>query len=125
MVFYSTKRRGKCCKVPPLTKNSKTKFQRQYDQSFHVNGARLWNSIPKRVKQKKSFATFKAALTKLTLQLPDNPPIPGIASENSLIQLLARRAAGPDYTEDGGSETSDGDSEEPSDEDICRMARDR
>ena len=53
--------------------------------------------------------SFKSALTKLVMQLPDKPPIPGVASENSLIHLLAyNRAAGRDV-DDGGLEASDED----------------
>ena len=122
MTFYSTRRRGKCCRVPPVIINSKQKYQSRYDDSFHVNGARLWNSLPKAVKRKKTFNSFKSALTTLLLQLPDNPPIPGTASENSLLYLLAYRAAERDAPQHGGPEPSDEDSDEPSDEDEHWMA---
>ena len=118
LVFYPTTRRGVCCKIPPLIKRSKTKYQRQFDDSFHVYGARLWNVIPNSVKEKNSVESFKIALTKLCMQLPDNPPIPGIASQNSLIDVLAYRAADSDIATDGGLEASDEDTEE----DTHRMA---
>ena len=104
MKFYNTTRRGVCCKVPPLTKHSKPKYQRQYDSSFHVYGAKLWNVIPKDIKEKKTMDSFKCALTKLLMQLPDEPPIPGVASENSLVHLLAYHS-----TTDGGPEASEED----------------
>ena len=118
LVFYTTTRRGVCCKIPPLTKRSKTKYQRQFDDSFHVYGARLWNVIPKSVKEKNSVESFKIALTKLCMQLPDNPPITGIASQNSLIDVLAYRAADSEIGTDGGLEAS----EEDTEEDTHRMA---
>ena len=121
MKFYSSRRRDKCCKVPPLINNSKLKYQTQYDDSFHVKGARLWNSLPT-VKRTKTFNSFKSALTSLLLQLPDNPPIPGTASDNSLLHLLAYRAAERDEVQYGGPEPSEEDSDEPSDEDEHWMA---
>ena len=87
--FYETSRRGTCCKVPPLIKNCKSKFQKMYDDSFTVTGAKLWNLIPKKIKLKSSLDSFKGALTKFIMQIPDHPPVPGIASQNSLLHLLA------------------------------------
>lgn len=119
--FYETSRRGVCCKVPPLVKSSKQQYQSKYDDSFHVFGAKLFNLVPKNIKKKKSLNSFKASLTRFILLPPDHPPVPGIASENSLLQLLAKQQA-PwrehcDYTTTGGrvqpsEEYSDEDSEE-------------
>ena len=41
MQFYENARRGTCCRIPPLVKNSKPKYQSKYDQSFRVIGVRL------------------------------------------------------------------------------------
>ena len=87
--FYETSRRGTCCKIPPLVKNCKPKFQKMYDESFTVTGAKMWNLLPKSVKAKSSMDSFKSALTKFIMTVPDNPPVPGIASQNSLLYLLA------------------------------------
>ena len=87
--FHETTRRGICIKIPPLVKNCKPKFQKLYDESFTVTGAKLWNLIPKGIKAKCSMDSFKAALTKFIMMVPDNPPVPGIASQNSLLHLLA------------------------------------
>ena len=115
LVSFDSGRRGICCKVPSLIKNSKPKYQRLYDDSFHVYGARLWNSLPKVIKEKKSMDSFKISLSKLIAELPDNPPIAGVASENSLIHLLANSAAGRVITEVAGLES-------PFDEDVRRMS---
>ena len=126
--FHQTTRRGVCCKVPPLVKNSKHKYQRKYDESFHVFGAKLFNLIPKQIKKKKSLDSFKASLTKFILLPPDHPPVPGIASENSLLQLLAsERAPWREQCDEilpGGRvrEPSEDYSEEDSDEDRHMMA---
>ena len=87
--FHPTHRRGICCKIPPLVKNCKLKHQTAYDESFAVSGPKLWNLIPKTIKEKPTLDSFKAALTKFIMTVPDNPPVPGIASQNSLVHLLA------------------------------------
>jgi hypothetical protein len=120
MQFQHTNRRGLCCRVPLLIKNCKAKHQSQYDDSFHVVGARLWNLLPRAIKQKDTLSSFKSALTKFIILPPDHPPVPGIASENSLLQLLASdRATWRNLLQNGGSTPSD---EDTSDEDGLRMA---
>ena len=89
MKFYQSARRGICCKLPPLVKKCKPKYQNQYDQSFHIVGGKLWNLIPKIIKRKPSLDSFKTALSKYNAQFPDHPPVPGIASDNSLLTVLA------------------------------------
>ena len=76
--------------------------------------------VPRAIKQKDTLDSFKSALTKFIMLPPDKPPVPGIASENSLLQLLASdRATWRNLVQDGGSTPSDEDS---SDEDGLRMA---
>ena len=41
--FYQNERYGMMCKVPTLAENSKSKYQKLYDHSFHVIAAILWN----------------------------------------------------------------------------------
>ena len=120
MNFYHSERRGACCKLPPLVKNSKAKYQKKYDDSFPVIGAKLWNLLPKKIKVKKSLFSFKSALSKYITQVPDHPPVPGIASDNSLLCLLASdRSSWRNSQNVGGWATSysDEDSDEDSEED--------
>ena len=134
MEFYESNRRGNICKLPPLVRNAKAKYQTKYDQSFRVLGAKLWNLLPKQVKVKKSLDSFKTAVTTFITQFPDRPPVPGITSDNSLLTLLVPGrstwctpirygglAASDDSDED--SVHADGSSDEESDEDIFQMAR--
>ena len=100
--FYETPRRGWCCKIPPLVKNCKPRLQKLYDESFTIKGAKLWNMIPKSIKEKTSLETFKGSLTKLILRLPDNPPVPGRASQNSLLYILATDNTAGNYGELAG-----------------------
>ena len=125
--FYESTRRGICCKVPPLVKNCKQQHQSKYDDSFHVFGAKLFNLVPKIIKKKKTMESFKASLTKFILLPPDHPPVPGIASENSLLTLLASQRAPwrehSAYALTGGRvHTSEDDSDEDSEGDRHTMA---
>ena len=90
--FYNHPRRGVCAKVPPLTTSAKAKFQTQYDSSFVVFAPRLWNSLPNSIRSLDTFPRFKAALTRYMLSLPDEPPVYGIPSSNSLLQRPGHHA---------------------------------
>ena len=94
--FYQTKRRGSCIIIPPVIKQSKTKYQTQFDSSFHVTGGKMWNLLPENIKCKPSLDSFKAALSKYLSMFPDYPPIPGYPSENSLTTVLTLRWRYPD-----------------------------
>ena len=84
--FNNSDRRGILATVPALTRNAKPKIQSLYDSSFAVSAPRLWNSLPKRIRQEESFGKFKALLTRHCLAYPDQPPISGAPSSNSLLQ---------------------------------------
>ena len=85
--FYQNERYGLMCKIPTLVKNSKSKYQKLYDESFHVTAAKLWNKIPREIKEKKTLNSFKDALSKFLMSFPDCPPIHGISSSNSLLDI--------------------------------------
>ena len=85
--FIDSARRGPCCKIPPLSKTSTAKSQSIFDKSFRINSAKLWNKIPKEIRVKPSFGSFKSALTKYLLRLQDHPPVPEISSYNSILDL--------------------------------------
>ena len=92
--------------MPPLVKGSKLRIQCLYDHSFKVVGAKIWNLLPKSIRQRNTLSSFKAALTKFLLLLKDNPPVPGISRSNSLIDVL--QAGGPAWDtvedDDGGQD---------------------
>ena len=125
MHFYTNARRGICCNLPPLVRNSKQKYQRQYDSSFPIIGGKLWNLLPKDIKLKPSLDSFKNSLTKLLLQVQDHPPVPGIASENSLLSLLVsdRSTWGIPTNVGGRADSEEADSEDDDSEDGPVMAR--
>ena len=90
--FTFSDRRGILALVPTLSRNCKQKIQSIYDSSFAVFAPRLWNSLPKRVRDEESFGKFKAALTRHCLAFPDQPPITGASSSNSLLHWTGHLA---------------------------------
>ena len=84
--FSTSDRRGILALVPTLSRTAKPKIQSKYDASFSVFAPRLWNSLPKTIRDEESFGKFKAALTRHCLAFPDQPPISGAPSSNSLLQ---------------------------------------
>ena len=87
IIFTKTKRRETTAIVPPIARGSSCRAQSLYDCSFSVMGPRLWNKLPNDVRRKNSFDSFKAALTKMMLSLPDRPPVQGYPSRNSLLDF--------------------------------------
>ena len=75
-----------------------------YDDSFKINGAKLWNAVPKVIRRKTGLDSFKSALTKYLLLLQDNPPIPGLASANSLLDVQPGTSSRGVVEDDGGRE---------------------
>ena len=95
--FNTSDRRGTLALVPTLSRTCKPKIQSLYDSSFAVFAPRLWNSLPKRIRDEETFEKFKAALTQHCLAYPDQPPITGASSSNSLLHwtgFLARQEMG-------------------------------
>ena len=85
--FTFSDRRGFRAKVPSIHKEAKRKFSTQYDASFAVRGPMLWNKIPAEITVKPTMDSFKNALTSWLFTVPDRPPIQGLASRNSLLEL--------------------------------------
>ena len=80
-------RRGLYVNVPPILKHTKHRFQTLYDSSFTVFAPRLFNTLPKNIRGENRFEPFKSKLTAYLLSIPDQPPIKGEQSGNSLLQL--------------------------------------
>ena len=58
-----------------------------YENSFKIKAARLWNLLPRNVNTQATLDTFKAALGDYLKKIPDTPPVPGYtaANRNSLL----------------------------------------
>ena len=79
--FYETSRHGPKCRRKKLTAKS-TSVNSLRCNSFSDIGARLFNILPKKIKEAKTKQSFKHKLDKLLVRLPDRPPTPGYARQN-------------------------------------------
>ena len=66
----------------------------KYDNSFGIKAAKLWNIVPKDIKDMSSLDALKVAMGNLLTRLPDNPPVKGYptANDNSLLSLSYLRS---------------------------------
>ena len=79
--FYETSRHGPKCRRKKLTAKSTSVNSLRWN-SFSDIGARLFNILPKKIKEAKTKQSFKHQLDKLLVRLPDRPPTPGYARQN-------------------------------------------
>ena len=86
-------RRGRECIVPGISRKAPLRIQTIRRASFSLNGPRLFNSLPKYVRDTTNCekTVFKARLDHYLKQVPDQPLIPGYTSyrqceSNSLIE---------------------------------------
>ena len=81
--FCDPSRKGVRAKVPSLCKSSSLRNKSLYDHSFAVQGPRLWKTILAHLHQLTELATFKSALTKYLLTIPDTSSVVGYVGVNS------------------------------------------
>ena len=94
MNFNVNRRYGIMAQVPPINTHSSQKSRTLYDNSFAVLGPRLWNTVPKGVKECASLLTFKFQLDDFLKTIPDRPPVPGYICQNNNSILDWRIASG-------------------------------
>lgn len=85
-------RLGRKCKLPSVPHGRLGKIR---DASLPINGARLFNALPKHIRNLTGvkLLSFKNALDTFLSSVPDQPQLPGYtahrrASSNSLIQMI-------------------------------------
>ena len=94
LTFSTSDRRGVRVVLPSIKKEAKLKYISQYDNSFKIRASKLWNSIPAELTRKVTMLSFKPALTRYLQSFPDQPPIQGLASRNSILDYnLNQRGA--------------------------------
>ena len=81
--FSDNKRLGPRAVVPKLSRYSHAKAQSLYDNSFAVKGPKLWNILPKYVKEHNTLQAFKISLNKFLDGITDQPPIFGYTTPNN------------------------------------------
>ena len=96
IIFQTSERRGIHIRIPNIHKDASMKYISQYDSSFPVRGAMLWNTLPPHITAKPTMESFKYSLTTYLRSFPDNPPIQGLSNRNSLLDynLVNRHEGG-------------------------------
>ena len=93
ITFRAPSRLGIQAELPPLSHVARQANQSLYDGSFAMTGPALWNALPAHLQTISKFESFKSALTKYLMSIPDRPPVHGYPSsgDNSFV---ARRSGG-------------------------------
>ena len=91
--FQQNERRGLLVTVPPMAANSPSTVMKAREASLQVKGARLFNLIPRDLRDKKNVTVdvFKSGLDAWLSTIPDQPTSPGrqrAAITNSLIDQV-------------------------------------
>ena len=98
-----SERRGRYCSLPKAAKSHicSAKITTIRENSFCVQGPKLFNSLPKEIRNitKVQVGTFKHHLDKLLTTLPDQPGVPGYAGSraaatNSILDQIRNLNSG-------------------------------
>ena len=72
----NNERLGRKCQIPGLKKNGRAAIQTIREHSFQINGPRLFNCIPKKLRNMKLYQDeFKQEPDKYLSTIPDGPKI--------------------------------------------------
>ena len=87
----SHERLGRICDIPQIKTNSKMAVQTIRENSFQVNGPKLFNCLPKKIRNKRgcSIEEFKTQLDLFLENIPDEPKSDGY-TPSALNQITAR-----------------------------------
>ena len=87
MDFKTHPRLGIRANIPPMSNKAQPSVLTDYDCSFGVRAAQLWNTLPAKITILQSLDSFKTGLGKFLEQYPDTPPVPGYTpvNDNSLL----------------------------------------
>ena len=78
-ITAENKRLGRKCKIPKLVTNGRKYIQTLRESSFQTNGARLFNSLPKKIREiRRDKELFKIELDKFLSSVPDQPKLGGL-----------------------------------------------
>ena len=89
--FKENARLGLKVELPRLNKSAQLLVQPDYDLSFGIRAAQLFNLFPPDVGCLPTLEGFKARLGSFMEQYPDTPPVPGYATVNDNSLLSWRR----------------------------------
>ena len=88
--FQLNKRLGIKAEIPTINKRSQMSVRADYDKTFRVRGAQLFNILPADLGSITSLDSFKVGLGRFLEQYPDTPPVPGYTpvNDNSLLSWM-------------------------------------
>ena len=88
MKFYDSGRNGIKAETPRAPKSSSRYAARIQEQSFTYRAARLWNVLPKRVKEARTIEQLKIELGRFLKSIPDELPTAGYTTRcrNSIVE---------------------------------------
>ena len=84
-------RLGRRCRVPALLPGGRAAVQTLREQGFQINGPRLFNQLPKKIRNiRRSQEDFKKALDVFLMSVPDQPRMAGLVPDHRTpVQLPA------------------------------------
>lgn len=87
-MIFQTQRLGIKASIPSFNSTSQRSVSSNYDNSFGVKAAKLWNILPKDANSKTDLDCFKVALGNFISKFPDTPPTKGYTAvnNNSLLE---------------------------------------
>ena len=91
--FQTKQRLGiKAC-IPPINKKTQMSVKADYDKTFRVRAAQLFNLLPVKLRAITDLESFKVGLGRFMEQYPDTPPVPGytLVNDNSLLSWRRMR----------------------------------
>ena len=94
---YLSVRGDRLCRIPAISRSSKNKVKTMVENSFAVQGPKLFNCLPAELRNiQGSLMAFKVKFDQFLNKLNDKPCTPGYhqpATSNSIIAQLAQRRA--------------------------------
>ncbi|XP_063676111.1 uncharacterized protein LOC134812558 [Bolinopsis microptera] len=89
--FKSHQRHGIKAEIPAMNKSAQLSVRTDYDNSFRVRAAQLFNVLPSELRSITLLDSFKVGLGRFMEQYPDTPPVPGYTPTNDNSMLSWRR----------------------------------
>ena len=91
--FSTHQRLGIRASIPPINKKAQLSVRTDYDKTFRVQAAQLFNVLPTDLRSLSTLESFKAGLGRFLEQYPDTPPVAGYtaANDNTLLSWEQRR----------------------------------
>ena len=85
--FVTHQRLGIKADIPPINIKAQMSVRADYDKTFRVRAAQLFNVLPMELRSIASLDSFKTGLGRFLEQFPDTPPVPGYTpnNDNSLL----------------------------------------